>query len=166
MASLTAFSTALNAVGAVTGAALSASQANRAAKQQIEARNREYEMQGRRMKLQHEIEERRRKQELKEALAARRARAGGAGVTAAGGSSAALLAGLRRKSAKAGAETAKQKRLGLQSNLLSVENSNRRALQNAAFAGETAAFKGSFGLGSSILDGMKEIRKEQKQHRN
>ncbi len=160
MASLTAFSTALSAIGSVAGAAISASQADRAAQLQIEAQNREYEMRGRQMKLQHEIEERRRKQELKEALATRRARYGGAGIAAAGGSSAALLAGLKRKSAKAGAEAAKEKRLGLQSNLLSVRNSNRRALQNAAFAGESAAFKGSFGLAGSIVDGLKESRRE------
>ncbi|MCY4397459.1 MAG: hypothetical protein OXC10_20230 [Rhodospirillaceae bacterium] len=161
MASLTAFSTALSAIGSVAGAAISASQADRAAQMRIEAQNREYEMRGRQMKLQHEIEERRRKQELKEALATRRARYGGAGI-AGGGSSAAVLAGLKRKSAKAGAEAAKEKRLGLQSSLLSVENSNRRALQNAAFANESAAFKGSFGLAGSIVDGLKESRKTQK----
>ena len=162
MASLTAFSTALSAIGSVAGAAISASQADRAAKMQIEAQNREYEMRGRQMKLQHEIEERRRKQELKEAAATRRARYGGAGIAAAGGSSAALLAGLRRKSAKAGAEAADEKRLGLQSNLLSVENSNRRALQNAAFAGEKAGFNATFGLAGNIVDGLKESRREQK----
>ena len=162
MASLTALSTAINTVGTLTGAAISASQANRAAQTQIEARNREYEMRARQTKLRHEIEERRRKQDLKEALAARRARYGGAGVSAGAGSAAALLAGLRRKSAKAGAEAADEKRLGLQSGLLGVQNSNRRALRNAAFANETAAFKGSFGLGGNVVDGLKQIRKEQK----
>ncbi len=162
MASLTAFSTAISALGSVAGAALSASQADRAAQMQVEAQNREYEMRARKAKLRHEIEERRRRQDLKEALAARRARYGGAGVSAGGGSSAALLAGLRRKSAKAGAEAAEEKRLGLQSGLLSVRNSNRRALQNAAFANETAAFKGSFGLGGNVVDGLRQIRKEQK----
>ena len=162
MASLTAVSTALSAAGTLAGAAISASQADRAAQMQIEAQNREHAMRTQQMKLRHEIEERRRKRNLKEALAARRARFGGAGVGAAGGSAAALLAGLRRKSAKAGAEAAKEKRLGLQSNLLSVENSNRRALQNAAFANESAAFKGSFGLAGNIVDGLKEIRRGQK----
>ena len=161
MASLTALSTAISAIGSVAGAALSASQANRAAQTQIDAQNREHDMRARQAKLQHEIEERRRKQALKEALATRRAGYGGAGISAGGGSSAALLAGLRRKSARAGAEAAKEKRLGLQSNLLSVRNSNRRALQNAAFANESAAFKGSFGLGSSVVDGLRQIRKEQ-----
>ena len=93
MASLTALSTALSAVGTLAGAAVSASQADRAAQMQIEAQNREYAMRAQQMKLRHEIEERRRKQDLKEALAARRARFGGAGVGAAGGSAAALLAG-------------------------------------------------------------------------
>ena len=162
MASLTAISTALSAAGTLASAAISASQADRAAQMQIEAQNREHAMRAQQMKLRHEIEERRRKRDLKEALAARRARFGGAGIGAAGGSAAALLAGLRRKSAKAGAEAAKEKRLGLQSNLLSVENSNRRALQNAAFANESAAFKGSFGLAGNIVDGLKEIRRGQK----
>ena len=161
MASLTALSTAINAVGTLAGAAVSASQADRAAQMQIEAQNREYAMRAQQMKLRHEIEERRRKQDLKEALAARRARFGAGGVGAAGGSSAALLAGLRRKSAKAGAEAAKEKRLGLQSNLLSVENRNRRALQNAAFAGERAGLKATFGLGGGLVDGLRQIRKEQ-----
>ncbi len=160
MASLSSLSTALSAVGSIAGAAVSASQADRAAQQQIEAQNREYEMRARQAKLRHEIEERRRKQDLKEALAARRARYGGAGVSAGAGSAAALLAGLRRKSAKAGAEAAEEKRLGLQSNLLSVENSNRRALQDAAFAGERAGLKATFGLGGAVVDGLKASRKE------
>ena len=162
MASLTALSTAISAVGTLAGSAVSASQANRSAQMQVEAQNREYEMRVRQAKRRHEIEERRRKQALKETLAARRARYGGAGISAGGGSSAALLAGLRRKSAKAGAEAADETRLGLQSNLLSVRNSNRRALQNAAFANETAAFKGGFGLGGAVVDGLKQIRKERK----
>ena len=159
MASLAAFSTAIGAFGTIAGAALSASQANRAAELQMDAQNREYEMRARQMKLRHEIEERRRKQNLKEAVAARRARYGGAGVGAGGGSSAALLAGLRRKSAKAGAEAAEERQLGLQSNLLSVENSNRRALQRARFAGQDALLKAATGGGKGVFDTMEQSRK-------
>ena len=162
MASLAAFSTAVSTIGTVASAVMAADQANRAAARQIEARNREYAMQAQQTKLQHETEERRRRQGLKEALATRRARFGSAGIGAGAGSAAALIAGLQRKSAKAGAEAAEARQLGLQAGLLSAQNSNRRALQNASFARENAGLKAALGLSHGVIGGLGHIEREKK----
>lgn len=144
---------------AVAGAALSASQANRAASQQVRTNNQQLAMRGQQVQLQHQTEERRRKQQLKESKATGRAKFGGAGIGSASGSAAAVLTGFQRKSAKAGAEAAADKRLGLQTNLLNVQNSNRRALQNAAFAREGAALKAASGLARGIASNLSPGKK-------
>lgn len=145
----------VSAISTAAGAALSASQANRSASEQVRANNQAAAMRNRQVQLQHQIEERRRKQQLKETKATKRARFGGAGVGSSAGSSAAVITGLQRKSGKAGAEAASDKRLGLQANLLNVQNANRKALQEAAFRRENAALKAASGIAGGIAQGYK-----------
>lgn len=131
------------------GAALSAVQAQQAAKARTRANNSAFDAQSRQVQLAHQIQERQRKRVLSRETAARRARFGAGGTGSSGGSSAAVIKGLKTESARRGLENAKSHRAGLQSSLVNVQNSNRAALLKASHQGQNAIFGAvSRGLGA------------------
>lgn len=148
---------ALIAAGtSAAGGALSASQANARARNQMQANQAAYRAQRQQIELQHRKAERERREALRHATAERRARLGSQAGGTSSGSGAAVIGGLTAKSARAGEDEGNLREQSLRGSLIDLQNRNKTALLRASQARQSALFDTAKSLGQIAASKLNE----------